>query len=71
MVVIDNKLACRIKVLADKNHKSFNQQLEAMVETFEVMSIHRVFNLPGGEGCHSVPVIEVSGQAIEGGQSLE
>jgi hypothetical protein len=69
MVVIDNKLACRIRALADKNHKTFNQQLEVMVEAFEIMSIQRVSVLPSTPGCHSVTVIDVSGAAILGGEA--
>jgi hypothetical protein len=44
MMVIDNKLGFRIKALAEKNHKTFNEQLELMIETFEVMvSIKFIF----------------------------
>ena len=64
MVVIDNKLAYRISTLAHKNNKTFSQQLEIMIETFEIMAIQRVTILPSEPGCHSVPVIEVSGPVI-------
>jgi hypothetical protein len=65
MVVIDNKLAWRIRVLADKNHQTFNQQLELIVEAFEIMNIERVSILPDGPGCHVIPLVEVSGQVIQ------
>ena len=67
MVVIDNKLAFRIKDLANKNHKTFTEQLELMVETFETMNIHKVSYLPAEPGCHSVPVVEVYGPIIQEG----
>jgi len=67
MMVIDNKLGLRIKALADKSHKTFNEQLELMNETFEVMDIHKVFFLPGPAGHCSVPVIEVSEPVIQRG----
>jgi hypothetical protein len=68
MVVIENKLARRIRDLADKNHKSFNQQLELMVETFEIMTIQKLSYLPRPIGGHQVPMVEVAGQLIQRGQ---
>jgi len=67
MMVIDNKLGFRIKALAEKNHKTFNAQLELMTETFEVMDIHKMYFLPGPAGHQSVPVVEVSEPVIQRG----
>jgi hypothetical protein len=69
MVVIDNKLASRISALSQKNKKTFNQQLELMIETFEIMDIHKLYFLPSPTGGHSVPVVEVYGAVIQGGLS--
>ena len=69
MIVIDNKLASRISALSQKNKKTFNEQLELMIETFEIMDIHRIFFLPSPNGGHSVPVIEVSEPVIQRGVS--
>ena len=71
MVVIDNKLAARIKDLAEKNKRTFDKQLELMIETFEIMAIQKVFFLPHKPGCHSVPVVEVSEPVIQRGVSNE
>jgi len=66
-VVIDNKLAGRIKVLSVKNRKTFNEQLELMIETFEIMAIQKASFLPGPDGHQRVPVIEVSEPVIQRG----
>jgi hypothetical protein len=66
-IVIVNTLAYRIKDLADKNHRTFNEQLELMIETFETMNIKKLSYLPRIPGCHSVPVVEISGAVIQGG----
>jgi hypothetical protein len=68
MVVIDNKLAARISTLAMENNKTFDQQLELMIETFEIMPIQFFSYLPSPIGGHQVPVIEVSGQVIQRGE---
>jgi len=67
MVVIDNKLASRISTLSQKNKKTFNQQLELMIETFEIMDIQKLSYLPYPSGGHQVPVVEVYGPVIQGG----
>lgn len=66
MVVIDNKLAARIRVLAEESKMTFNEQLELMVETFEIMPIRKVSYLSSPIGGHQVPVVEVSGDVIQG-----
>ncbi len=67
MIIIDNKLGARIKQLAEKNKRSFNEQLALMVETFEVMPIQKVSMLPGPGGHHDVPVVEVSEPVVQRG----
>jgi len=67
MIVIDNKLGARIRTLAEKNHKTFMDQLELMVETFEIMPIQKVSYLPGPVGGHQIPVVEVSEPVIQRG----
>jgi len=67
MIVIDNKLGLRVRDLAEKNHRTFNEQLELMVETFEIMPIQKVSLLPGPIGKQKVPVIEVSEPVIQRG----
>jgi len=68
MIVIDNKLGARIRDLAEKNHKTFMDQLELMVETFELMPIQKISYLPGPAENHAqIPVIEVSEPVIQRG----
>lgn len=68
-VVIPNELAQRIKALAEANKRTFNEQLELMVWTFEIMPIQKLSYLPGPAGAHQVPLVEVRGDAIEWGRT--
>ncbi len=68
MIVIDNKLGLRINTLAAQNHRTFNQQLELMVETFEIMPIQKISMLPGPAGHTNVPVVQVSEPVVQRGE---
>ncbi len=66
MIVIDNKLGARILNLAEKNHTTFMDQLELMVEIFECMPIQRYYYLPGPAEKHTrIPVYEVYQPVIQ------
>jgi hypothetical protein len=66
---VDNETAYFIEELANNNHRPFLVQLLLIIQASKMMNIKKVSYLPAPIGCHSVPVVEVSGEVILGGNT--